>query len=79
MEMKIDPAFATAWVAEIQVAADDVDDERAHWLEDKLREIILEALANGTIDDAAECARIARTSQAIKFERWCAPSRWAAR
>ena len=70
--MKVDPAFVTAWVVEIQAAADDHDDERAHELEDALNAIILEALANDTLDDAAECARIARTSQAIKFARWCA-------
>jgi len=52
------------------------DDESAHAAEDDLRtkalEAILEAVAEGRTNDAAELAAVALRSGNISFARWCA-------
>lgn len=50
------------------------DDEKAHAMEDDLREKVLVAVAHGRItgDEARECAALALTTSDIEFARWCA-------
>jgi hypothetical protein len=48
------------------------DDEIAHSEEDHLHLSVLEAIADGTATDPAECARIALSTREILFARWCA-------
>lgn len=48
------------------------DDECAHGQEDALYRAVLQAIADGTCESPADCARLALTSQAEDFERWCA-------
>ena len=47
------------------------DDESAHALEDRLRDDVLAAIAEGA-DHAGDLAALVRTSHAIHFARWCA-------
>lgn len=56
-------------VADIAEAAGD--DERAHILEDELWRDVLQAIINNKTH-AQEMARIALSTQAIQFSRWCA-------
>lgn len=46
------------------------DDEAAHWLEAKLYESVLRAIADGA-DNAADLARCALQTKRIEFDRWC--------
>ncbi|QDP58768.1 MAG: hypothetical protein GOVbin1573_55 [Prokaryotic dsDNA virus sp.] len=48
------------------------DPEGAHSLEDKLRGDLLRAIATEHCSDPMECARLAMTSDALDFPRWCA-------
>lgn len=48
------------------------DDEMAHAEEDELFADLLSAIANGTCQNPAECAREALRTRDIKFARWCA-------
>lgn len=47
------------------------DPERAHGMEDDLRELVLRAVATGR-SDGPELANLALSSSEIKFARWCA-------
>jgi hypothetical protein len=53
------------------VRANSNDGERAHSMEDDLREWVLEAIANGA-PNAVELAKAALETSAIDFPRWCA-------
>ncbi len=60
-------------VAEIRRIAGD--DESAHSMEDELRRAVLDTIANGprlTHDEIRELAKVALSTGAIDFERWCA-------
>ncbi len=61
-------------IAVIQAEAADYDceDEVAHACEDALYRDVLSAIAENRCSDAAECARLALTTQAINFNRWYA-------
>jgi hypothetical protein len=48
------------------------DDERAHIYEDRLREDVLQAIADGKCRDITGCAEEALTTRGISFARWCA-------
>lgn len=63
------PEQVQAVVDQIRAKADD--DEAAHSLEDDLREGVLKAIAAGA-ENPAELARLALTTSAIEFARWCA-------
>ena len=52
-----------------EIARERDDDERAHGMEDKLWEDVLQAIAEGH-SAPAEIARQALASRAIKFSRW---------
>lgn len=47
------------------------DDERAHGMEDRLHQEVLQAIADGA-PNAAELARLALKTSDINFARWCA-------
>lgn len=49
-----------------------VDDEVAHSTEDDLHQNVLSAIAEGSCDDPAACAKEALKTRDIKFARWCA-------
>lgn len=69
----MDVAAVRQWVAQIESAMDD--DERAHTMEDDLRERVLEAIANGEVTDihaAREMAQEALKTGDLDFARWCA-------
>jgi hypothetical protein len=70
--VKLTLAEAKARVEEIRSAARD--DERAHELEDALRRDALKIIARGDLTpaDAAKLARVALSTEALKFSRWCA-------
>lgn len=59
-----------ARVAEIEAVKSD--DEGAHSMEDELHQDVLQAIADGTADDPAGCAREALKTHEIDFCRWCA-------
>lgn len=59
-----------ARVEDIRKMADD--DEAAHGSEDGLYERVLQAIADGTCEDPAVCAREALKTRDINFARWCA-------
>lgn len=63
------PEEVMARVEEINKVAED--DERAHSLEDDLRQDVLEAIADGA-PNAKELARTALLTSEIEFARWCA-------
>ena len=48
------------------------DDERAHSREDDLHTDVLRAISAGTAENPREMARLALTTEAIEFHRWCA-------
>lgn len=48
------------------------DDEHAHLKEDALYRNLLKAIADGTCNDPAGCAKLALTSAEIDFSRWYA-------
>lgn len=50
------------------------DDESLHSWEDGLREMVLEAIAEGRLSgaDAQEGARLALSTKDLVFHRWCA-------
>lgn len=48
------------------------DDESAHIAEDLLYAEVLQSIAEGSCENAAECARLALTSEMIEFSRWYA-------
>lgn len=56
-------------VAAIRAAADD--NEQAHAMEDALRDVVLQAIANGA-ENAAELAREVLRTGDIEFSRWYA-------
>jgi hypothetical protein len=59
-------------IQRIQAIKDNEDNyEVAHSLEDRLREDILKAIANG-VDNAQELAQLALTTSDLDFSRWCA-------
>jgi hypothetical protein len=66
----MNPETVKARLADIEKVKDD--DEMAHSSEDSLHEEVLSAIANGTCENPAECARLALTSSLIEFSRWCA-------
>lgn len=47
------------------------DDERAHGAEDALFVAVLESIADGEAEDPVKMARLALTSRAIPFARYC--------
>ena len=51
---------------------EQTDDEAAHVDEDRLHQMVLEAIAKGTAEDARGCARAALRTQKLHFARWCA-------
>jgi hypothetical protein len=59
-------------IVAIKRYSDDGDDADAHVREDLLYRDLLSAIAEGRCSDPAECARLALTTQAIDFARWCA-------
>lgn len=72
-------AWTTPAIEELRQRVADLeasrgDDEAAHGEEDALRESVLRAIADGsaTGDEAREMARIALSTEAIDFNRWCA-------
>jgi hypothetical protein len=58
-------------LAEIEIESVRNDDETAHASEDAMRDLVLEAIANGA-PNAAELASEALRSNTIEFSRWCA-------
>lgn len=48
------------------------DDEMAHSEEDRMRESVLRAIADGRAIEPAKCAAAALESDQIDFARWCA-------
>lgn len=48
------------------------DDELAHFLEDELREAVLEVIAAANLGEWSELAQIALSTKQIDFSRWCA-------
>lgn len=59
-----------AEVERIRIKA--ANDEIAHGMEDDLHQNVLRAIADGTCDDPAGCARAVLTTQDISFGRWYA-------
>ena len=58
--------------AEVQIINDiRGDDEAAHSREDRLRQEVLEAIAEGS-EDAQDLATAVLKTSEIKFTRWCA-------
>ncbi len=71
--MRVTKTEALARVEDIRVIQGD--DELAHSKEDQLRRDILEAIVNNpslTKGAIRELARIALSTEALDFERWCA-------
>ena len=62
---------ARAFLADVQVAADDGDDEAAHSIRDQLWAAVLREVAAGNYDGVA-LAQIAIDTEKITFGRWCA-------
>jgi hypothetical protein len=48
------------------------DPEAAHGAEDSLYQSLLEAIADGQVENPAEAAKEALYAQNIEFPRWCA-------
>ncbi len=48
------------------------DDESAHQAEDELRRYVLHAIAQGGEVLAADLARLALSTQDVRFAKWCA-------
>lgn len=48
------------------------DSEKAHALEDELREFVLRKIAEGRYGEASELAEMALETNKYRFERWCA-------
>lgn len=48
------------------------DPENAHWAEDNLHQAVLAAIADGSAEKPAECAKLALTTLSIEFSRWYA-------
>jgi len=69
-EVRIDPDWVRRNVELVRDMAGD--DEAAHCQEDGLHHAVLLAISRGTATDPAECARLALTTNEIKFSRWCA-------
>ena len=55
-----------------KIAAMAGDDEAAHGEEDRMREEVLQAIADGTCEDPKACAAEALKSSDLNFARWCA-------
>ncbi len=58
--------------AEVARIASLADDEKQHSCEDELFRLVLTAIADGTIEDAAACSAAALKSWDSDFARWCA-------
>jgi hypothetical protein len=68
----ITPENIISQVAEIQKYADEMDDEKAHSIEDSMYSDIILAIANDKCIDPKMCCLEAIKSWDIKFARWCA-------
>ena len=55
-----------------KIRALDDDDERQHRVESYLHRDVLRAIADGTCEDPAACAREAMKTWDLPFERWYA-------
>lgn len=55
-----------------RVKARSRDAEAAHFLEDQLRNDLLQAIAQGRVSDPAAAAQIALETNGFSFPRWCA-------
>jgi hypothetical protein len=59
-------------IASFRAAVSDHDHESAHAIEDELHQIVLRAIADGSCENPAECARLALTTLEVDTARWCA-------
>lgn len=64
-------ADALKLVREIERAVANMDDEKAHGLEDDLRERVLESIAANLAEDPRELASVALSTSKLEFSRWC--------
>lgn len=64
------PADVHRCVMQIQKLANDDNYEDAHLLEDELYLSVLSAIADGSCDNPAECARTAIKAAKIDFSRY---------
>jgi len=65
-------ADAKQLLEELRAIAAEGDSEAAHSLEDHIRGAVLEAIADGSAEDARALARVALSTADIEFERWMA-------
>ena len=66
---RVTPEIVSEWVEHMRTQFKDFNGD-AHEFEDELRHAVLNAIANGTCVDPAECARIAASSSKIDVPRW---------
>lgn len=57
-------------VIEIKKLVTEADNEVAHGEEDRLHQLVLQAIANGTCEHPALAARVALLTKKIHFDRW---------
>jgi hypothetical protein len=63
---------AMKFLADIQEAVKDGDNEVAHALEDEMREAFIAAVANDTCAEIRDCAELVLKSSGWDFQRWYA-------
>lgn len=64
-------------IEQVQAGVDHIasvtgDPEVAHSHEDDLYELVLQAIADGSVDDPPALAKCALQTKSLKFPRWCA-------
>lgn len=68
MSRNLTPAMVQEWISELESLTHDP--VLAHKKEDHIRGVVLLNIAMGTCVNPMQCARLARSTTKISFERW---------